>query len=229
MRNKIKSLVKDNMILLNLALRFQRFTSKFKRAVSGKGNKIDNNGVLLNVKFDIIGNHNSILIEHGAILSGITIFMRGDNHQLKIGKNCQFNGGSIWFEDHHGTLKIGKNTTIESAHIAITEPNKSIVIGEDCMFSSYIEFRTGDSHSILDNSTRERINYAQNIKVGNHVWIGAHSIILKGVVLGNNCIIGTNSLVTRDIPDHSIAAGIPAKIVKSNIDWSRERIYKDIK
>ncbi|GGW40864.1 acyltransferase [Arenibacter certesii] len=229
MRNRIKYLVKDNMFLLNIALRFQRFRNRYKKAVSGKGNKIKNNGILLNVKFDIIGNHNCINIEHGAILSGITIYMRGDNHTLSIGKNCQFNGGSVWFEDHHCTLEIGNNSTIESAHIAVTEPNKKIIIGEDCMFSSHIEFRTGDSHSILDNTTRQRINYAENIQIGNHVWIGAHSIILKGVTIGNNCIIGTSSLVTNNIPDNSIGAGVPAKVVKNNIDWVRERLYENVK
>ena len=66
---------------------------------------------------------------------------------------------------------------------------------------------------------------AQNIVVGNHVWIGARSIILKGVNIGNNSIIGTNSIVTKSIPSHSIAAGIPAKVLKNNVDWVRERIY----
>jgi len=96
------------------------------------------------------------------------------------------------------------------------------------MFFGEIEFRTGDSHSIIDNETKKRINMAQNIEVGNHVWIGARSIILKGVSIGNNSIIGTNSIVTKNIPSHSVAAGIPAKVVKNNIDWVRTRIYDEI-
>jgi acetyltransferase-like isoleucine patch superfamily enzyme len=153
------------------------------------------------------------------------IYIRGNNHKLKIGENCQYKGGTIWFEDNYCEIEIGQKTTIESAHLAVTEPNKKITIGEDCMFSYAIEFRTGDSHSIIDNETKKRINLAQNIVVGNHVWIGAHSIILKGVNIGNNSIIGTNSLVTNSIPSNSIAAGIPAKIIKNNVDWDRARIY----
>ncbi|MBC8767869.1 acyltransferase [Arenibacter sp. BSSL-BM3] len=226
MKSRIKDLVKNNMFLLNIVLRLQRIGTKFKKSVIGKGNKIKNRGVSINVKYDIIGNHNHIIIKHGAIMSNITIFIRGDHHQLIIGENVQFSGGSVWFEDEHCTIEIGNGTTIESAHLAITEPNKKITIGEDCMFSSNIEFRTGDSHSILDNVTKKRINYAQNIKVGNHVWIGAHSIILKGIEIGDNSIIGTSSLVTKNIPSNVIAGGLPAKVLKNNIDWVRERIYE---
>ena len=72
------------------------------------------------------------------------------------------------------------------------------------MFSNDIEFRTGDSHSIVDLDTRKRINYSQNIHVGNHVWIGSRSIILKGVNIGNNSIIGTGSIVTKSIPSYVV-------------------------
>lgn len=111
-----------------------------------------------------------------------------------------------------------------SAHLAVTEIGRKILIGNDCMFSREIKFITGDSHSIIDYETKERINFAKDIEVQDHVWIGTRSITLKGVKIGNNSIIGTNSIVTKDIPDHSIAAGIPSKVIKDNVDWLRERI-----
>lgn len=224
-QNRINSLIIKNKILHLFARKIQKIIIKFKKPILGKNNTVVNNGVLLNVKYDIVGNNNLVEIMDGTVLSDLKIYIRGDNHKLIIKKNCYIKGGSFWFEDNFCLIEIGQNTTIVSAHLAVTEPNKSILIGEDCMFSGEIEFRTGDSHSIIDLATNKRINYAQNIKVGDHVWIGAHSIILKGVSIGNNSIIGTNSIVTKSIPSHTIAVGIPAKVIKNNVNWTRERIY----
>lgn len=228
MRQIIKTIVKKNKYLYLIGIKIQRLRHRSKNPISGKNNVIINNGVSINVRYDIKGDNNYIEILHGTILSDIKIFIRGNNHKFKIGVNSYYKGGSVWFEDHHCLIEIGQNTTIESAHLAVTEPYKSISIGEDCMFSGEIEFRTGDSHSIINNTTKKRINMAQNIKVGDHVWIGARSIILKGVTIGNNSIVGTNSIVTKSIPSHSVAAGIPAKVIRSDVDWVRERIYDNL-
>jgi acetyltransferase-like isoleucine patch superfamily enzyme len=225
MKQKNKIIIKKNSLLNLIAKKIEILCPRYKSPISGRNNIIINNGRLLKVKYDIVGDNNVIEFMQGSVLTNMMIYIRGNNHKLKIGKNCHYKGGSVWFEDNNCEIEIGQKTTIESAHFAVTEPNKKITIGEDCMFSYSIEFRTGDSHSIIDNETKERINLAQNIFVGNHVWIGAHSIILKGVNIGNNSIIGTNSVVTKSIPINSIAAGIPAKIIRNNVDWVRERIY----
>ena len=225
MNDKLKVIFKNNRFLYILARRIQRFKRKYKWPILGRGNKIVNKGVLFKVKYDIIGNNNIIEIGNRTVLSNLKIYIRGNNHFLKIGEDCFFRGGSVWFEDNDCQIFIGDKTSIESAHLAVTEPMRKILIGEDCMFSTDIEFRTGDSHSIIDHTTKMRINYAQDIVVGNHVWVGARSTVLKGVNIDDNVIVGTNSLVTSSVPAHSIVAGIPAKVIKNNADWLRERIY----
>ncbi|MGQ8338404.1 acyltransferase [Sunxiuqinia sp. A32] len=226
MNEKVIKFIKDSRLLYNIARRIQRLKRRYKLSIIGRNNKIKNKGVLFNVKYDIVGDGNVIEIGVRTVLSDMKIYIRGNKNKFKIGEDCFFRGGSIWFEDDCCSIQIGDKTTVESAHLAVTESNSKIVIGNDCMFSNNIEFRTGDSHSILDTKTGMRINYAQNIEVHDHVWIGAHSIVLKGVTIGENSIIGTKSLVTKDVPSGSIAAGIPAKVVRSNVDWLRERVYK---
>ncbi|MBN2779205.1 MAG: acyltransferase [Bacteroidales bacterium] len=226
MNANFKEYIRNNWLLFIAAKRLQRIKQKWKLPILGKNNKIINKGVLLNVKYDIVGNNNLIEIGERAVLSDMKIFIRGNNHKLTIKEDCRYKGGIVWFEDNNCQITIGRNTGIVSAHLAVTEPNRKITIGEDCMFSTNIEFRTGDSHSIIDMETKKRINASQDITVEDHVWIGANSIILKGAHIENNSIIGTNSLVTKRIPSHSIAAGIPAKVIKNNIDWLRERTYE---
>jgi acetyltransferase-like isoleucine patch superfamily enzyme len=51
--------------------------------------------------------------------------------------------------------------------------------------------------------------------IGNNVWLGSRSIILKGVTIGDNSVIGAMSLVTKDIPPNSVAGGIPAKVIRT--------------
>ena len=206
-----------------LALKLKR---KTKKSIIGKNNRIMNEGVLLNIVYDIKGNGNRITVKKGAIVSDTKIYMRGDDHHLFIDSNCKYKGGSFYFEDHGCCIEIMEGSTVESAHIAVTEPEKKISIGKNCMLATNIEFRTGDSHSIMDAKTNKRINYAQNIEIENNVWIGANVTILKGVKIGAHSIIASGAIVTSSLPNNSIAAGIPAKVVKSDVYWLRERIYE---
>lgn len=92
------------------------------------------------------------------------------------------------------------------------------------MFSNQIEFRVGDSHSILDATSRMRINPSMDINVGKHVWIGHDVKVLKGANVGNNSIVATGAIVTKnDYPSNVIIGGV-GKILKENIDWYPQRI-----
>jgi acetyltransferase-like isoleucine patch superfamily enzyme len=135
----------------------------------------------------------------------------------------------LWFEDDNGLLRVGSNTTMVEVHLAVTEPDSKVVIGQDCMFANDIDLRTGDSHSVIDSKTGERLNFPENICIGRHVWIASHSVILKGVNIGENSIVATGAIVTKSFEPGVIIAGNPAKIIKTGVSWSRTRTVINIK
>ena len=131
----------------------------------------------------------------------------------------------LWIEDEGGAIEIGKrnkvcgNTKISSIEGVL------VTIGDDNLFSTNVDFKTGDSHSIISVQTGKRINPSMSIKVGNHNWFGHNVTILKGVELKENVIIGTGSIVTKS-PEASnvILVGSPAKIIRQGITWNIERV-----
>ena len=79
-----------------------------------------------------------------------------------------------------------------------------------------------------DTSTKVFLNYTRvaNTRIGNNVFVGAGTIILPGVTIGNNVVIGAGSIVVNDIPDDSVAAGNPARVVKSLNEFLEENKKK---
>lgn len=92
------------------------------------------------------------------------------------------------------------------------------------MFSKGIYISTTDSHSIISTSTGLRINSAKNVNIKSHVWLGRNVTINKGVTVSENSVVAGHSVVTKSMPPNCVAAGVPAKVVKTEIDWDRKRI-----
>ncbi len=127
-----------------------------------------------------------------------------------------------------GKIVVGNNFSCgqKNEFVVTTEVGTSIVIGDDCMFSHNITIKTGDGHTILDKFG-EIINHGKNVEIGNHVWLAKNVFILKGVCIADNCVIGANSLVTKSVDEKGcIAAGTPATILKHDIQWNRDPIWK---
>lgn len=234
MKEKIKRILKETPIIEKY-IRLLKNNRKLKTTLPKENIKGNNNNIIYkksvifnNCTFDIIGNNNKIEIDESTIFNNITFYVRGDNNKIEIGKKVRFNrGGSIWIEDYNCEATIGDFSTFEDVHIAVTEPNSKINIGKDCMFAYDIDLRTGDSHSIINSLTNERINYARNINIGNHVWVASHISILKGVHISDNSVVATRAVVTKSFEEENILiGGMPAKKIKENINWDRQRIYK---
>lgn len=128
----------------------------------------------------------------------------------------------IFINDNNTTVFIDENTTFEQTDISISEPHNYVIIGKDCMFSRQTYILASDYHSILD-SNGDRINFATGVSIEDHVWVGWHATILKNCYIRSNSVIAAHALVVGDVPANSIVGGVPAKLLKRDITWTRER------
>lgn len=172
---------------------------------------------------DLTSYDNQIMIKSHS-MGDVYCRMYGSGHKLVIDDGVVFKKGVLFFEDHNCSICIHSKTTIEDAEIAAAENNHYINIGSDCMLSSRIRICTTDSHSIIDISSNVRINPARNIVIDDHVWIGFNVTVCKGVHINRDSIIGSNAVVTHDIPINVVAAGIPAKVISYGVNWNRKRL-----
>lgn len=81
--------------------------------------------------------------------------------------------------------------------------------------------------AVHKNNPQHEQKYCKEVHIGNHTFIGQRSLILPGITIGNNVIIGAGSLVNRDIPDNVVAAGVPAKVICPIEEWIEKRMKRD--
>ena len=144
-----------------------------------------------------------------------TLISIGSSNQ-KIKKLC-INGES------NQKYIIGKNFFTYGCELtAASENNLTISIGNNCMFAKNIILRASDGHSVIDKKSKNVVNYGKNITIGDNVWIAGNVIVLKGVEIGNNSIIGHGSVVTKNCEEFCAYAGNPAKLIKKEVTWLRE-------
>lgn len=113
----------------------------------------------------------------------------------------------------NAVVNLGNNSFINSGGSIVCK--QSITIGDDTVIGNGVEIRDTDSHKLVGKSMDAPI------VIGDHVWIGVNCTILKGVTIGDGSVIAAGSVVVRDIPPKCLAAGVPAKVIRENIEWIR--------
>jgi acetyltransferase-like isoleucine patch superfamily enzyme len=109
-------------------------------------------------------------------------------------------------------IEIGDNTRINGASIHATE---RISIGRNCLIAANVTILDSDGHGLLP-AERALVNpVSKPIIIEDNVWIGINAIVLKGVRIGQNSVIGAGSVVTRDVPPNCVVAGNPAQVIRS--------------
>jgi len=126
-------------------------------------------------------------------------------------------------------VRIGKRCVFQGAHVSKINLEDKVTINDGCYITSMFSINIGKGTSIgeytsirdynhkfdtTDIPIKEQDYHGASIEIGEDCWIGRGCIILPGVSIGNGAVVGANSVVTKDIPSLSVAAGTPAKIIK---------------
>lgn len=114
------------------------------------------------------------------------------------------------FTDFGKNIKIGKDVFVNSG--CCFQDQGGVTLGDGCLVGHNVVFATLD-HDKCPSKRGDMT--AAPIVVGKDVWIGAHATILKGVTIGDGAIVAAGAVVTRDVPPNTIAAGVPARVVKT--------------
>jgi acetyltransferase-like isoleucine patch superfamily enzyme len=161
---------------------------------------------------------------------------------LKVRWRGRFQTDGLCFICPNVTFEIGKNAAVRMgrwswvghgskirSHEGVVEIGAKTVLGQECTISSYKHVRIGRECIVADRvmlidfdhgvveverPIREQGIYKRDVNVGHNCWIGYGACILRGVTVGDNCVVGTSAVVTKDVPDNAVVAGIPAKVIR---------------
>jgi acetyltransferase-like isoleucine patch superfamily enzyme len=144
----------------------------------------------------------------------------GKRLQLQIAKRATVRFGRFsWIGDgtkircHEGVVEIGEKTVMGQE--CTISAYKRVRIGEQCVIADRAMFIDFD-HGVVEVERPIRVQgiYKRDCIVGSNVWVGYGACFLRGIRVGDNAIVGTNSVVTRDVPANAVVGGVPAKVIR---------------
>lgn len=138
---------------------------------------------------------------------------------INLADDVSFCGGG-WIYGP-GSLRIGAGSWLSPATVFYTHQQATIQIGQRCDIGPGVEFITG-GHLVGPSNRRAGEGKARPIEIGDGCWIGARSVILGGVRIGAGCVVAAGSVVTRDVPDNMLVAGVPARIKRQLVGEQSE-------
>lgn len=170
---------------IGLRLKLKAYGVKYGNRI--KGNRV----VVKNIGQIIIGNNVSL-----------KSFPDGEPYRTGLQTHCE-----------DAVIRIGDNCNLNGTMIHC---RTKVTIGRFCMFGPGTKIVDNDSHRIsIDVIERRKTPNSAPIIIGDNVWVGMNALILKGVEIGENAIVAAYSVVTKNVPENTLVAGNPAKILKT--------------
>lgn len=136
----------------------------------------------------------------------------GEKSKINVTGFRSYTGVTIRVRNN-GFLQLGNNSYINRN--STIDCSEKIIIGNKTIIAENVRIMDSNLHTIV------RSNYKKTdpVIIGNHIWIGANSIILPGVTIGDGSIVAAGSVVNKDVPPRSLVGGVPAKVLRTDVDW----------
>jgi len=152
------------------------------------------------------------------VLDGLAFI--GPRCVLQIGKSGSIElgrwswlGHGCKLRCHEGVISIGAKTVLGQE--CTISAYQHVSLGRECVIADRVMLIDFD-HGVVEVERPIRLQgiYKRDVRVGNNVWIGYGACILRGVTVGDNAVIGTNAVVTREVPENAVVAGVPARVIR---------------
>jgi acetyltransferase-like isoleucine patch superfamily enzyme len=143
---------------------------------------------------------------------GVDVSARPGYGRLILGRWVHVGAGTA-IRCHEGTLRVG-DRCVFGRHVTVNS-YLDVEIGSACIFADNVYV------SDFDHQTDDRIRPIKDqgivksrVRIGRDVWLGAKATVGRGVVIGDGVVVGANAVVTRDLPPHAVAVGVPARVIR---------------
>ncbi len=142
---------------------------------------------------------------------GVT-FEIGRDAGVKLGRWCWIGHGTK-IRVHEGVVDIGAKSVLGQE--CTISAFKHVAIGRECILADRVMLIDFD-HGVVevDRPIREQGIYKRDVRVGHNVWVGYGACFLRGCTVGDNAVVGTLSIVTKDVPANAVVGGVPAKLIR---------------
>ena len=142
-----------------------------------------------------------------------TIEVRGsDRGRISIGSGVSIDAGARLQVANDATLSIGDRVGVGPYNFL--NAFDDLTIGDDTMLAPFVLINCADHGIERDRPMREQRGTYEPVSIGRDCWLGAMVVVLKGVRIGDGAVIGAGAVVTSDIPEYTIAAGVPAMVIR---------------
>ena len=126
--------------------------------------------------------------------------------------------------DYGYNIEVGENF-YANVNLVILDGAK-VCIGDNAFIAPNVGIYTA-GHPVYPDTRNSAFEYGKEVIIGDNVWLGGNTVVCPGVHIGNNVVIGAGSVVTKDIPDWSVAAGNPCRVIRKITERDKRKLFRD--